>query len=75
MSKDKLTAIGQALYGTQWQSDLARALNIDSRRVRQWLNDERGLPDWLEGELNRLLTDKITLCQSLLDIAKQQTNQ
>ncbi len=70
MTKDQLSTIGTALYGTQWQSDLARALDIDSRRVRQWLNDERPLPDWLDGELNQLLQDKITLCQSLITIKK-----
>ncbi|UZA25342.1 helix-turn-helix domain-containing protein [Moraxella bovis] len=66
MTKDRLIAIGQALYGTQWQSDLARALDIDSRRVRQWLNDERGLPDWLDDELKKLLDDKIKQCQALM---------
>lgn len=55
MNKETLTAIGQVLYGTQWQSDLARALNIDSRRIRQWLNEERPIPDWLNEELKRLL--------------------
>ncbi len=70
MTKDQLAAIGSALYGTQWQSDLARTLDIDSRRVRQWLNNERPLPDWLDGELNQLLQDKITLCQSLITIKK-----
>lgn len=66
MTKEQLTEIGQALYGTQWQSDLARALNIDSRRVRQWLNDERPLPDWLGGELKVMLTDNIDQCQKCL---------
>lgn len=67
MTKEQLTAIGQALYGTQWQSDLARALNIDSRRVRQWLNDERPLPDWLDAELKTLLTKNIAACQQCLN--------
>ncbi|UYZ74519.1 helix-turn-helix domain-containing protein [Moraxella bovis] len=66
MTPDQLTAIGTALYGTQWQSDLARALNVDSRRVRQWLKEERPIPDWLDDELKVLLNEKISLCQSLL---------
>ncbi|MBE9597166.1 hypothetical protein [Moraxella sp. K2450] len=61
-----VTARRRALYGTQWQSDLARALGIDSRRVRQWLNDERGLPDWLDNELQTLLDNKIRQCQALM---------
>ena len=59
MTPDQLTHIGQILSGTQWQSDLARALDIDSRRVRQWLNNERPIPDWLNGELKTLLDDNI----------------
>nr|WP_276591270.1 transcriptional regulator [Moraxella bovis] len=50
--------MGTALYGTQWQSDLARALNVDSRRVRQWLKEERPIPDWLDDELKVLLNEK-----------------
>lgn len=66
MNKETLTAIGQVLYGTQWQSDLARALNIDSRRIRQWLNNERPIPDWLNKELKRLLLVNIDECQKCI---------
>lgn len=66
MTKDTLIQIGQVLYGTQWQSDMARALGIDSRRIRQWLADERPLPDWLEDELQTLLADNIAQATALL---------
>lgn len=29
--------IGTALFGTQWQEDMARALGISGRSVRYWL--------------------------------------
>lgn len=67
MTLEQLTAVGQALYGTQWQSNLARSLNIDSRRVRQWLNNERPLPEWLDAELRKLLEQNIKECQQCLD--------
>lgn len=66
MNHEQLTQIGVALYGTQWQSDLARALNIDSRRVRQWLNHERPIPDWLVYEVLVLLQNNIIECQKLM---------
>lgn len=66
MTKDTLIQIGQVLYGTQWQSDMARALNIDSRRIRQWLACERPLPDWLDDELKMLLSDNIAQAQNAL---------
>lgn len=65
LTTTQLTAIGVALYGTQWQSDLARALSVDSRRVRQWLNNERPIPEWLQGELITLLSADIDECQRL----------
>lgn len=47
---DHLRVIGEALYGERWQSDIARDLNVDSRRVRQWLASERPIPAgiWVE---------------------------
>lgn len=73
ITKDLLIKVGQALYGAQWQSDLARALDVDSRRVRQWLNDERPIPEWLLSELNTLLTKNIDDCQRLLQVLASQT--
>lgn len=36
-----LEAAGKALYGAQWQSALAHALGVKSRRVREWVAGER----------------------------------
>lgn len=33
-----LVAVGQALYGTRWQSELARALGVSDRTVRGWIS-------------------------------------
>lgn len=47
---EQLRIIGEALYGERWQSDIARDLDVDSRRVRQWLAGERPIPAgiWVE---------------------------
>lgn len=36
-----LEQAGKVLYGDQWQSNLARSLGVDSRRIRQWMAGER----------------------------------
>lgn len=36
-----MEAAGKALYGREWQSKLAHALDVDPRRVRQWFAGER----------------------------------
>ncbi|MDO4434584.1 MAG: hypothetical protein Q4B82_08410 [Alysiella sp.] len=75
MTTDQLIQAGQALYGEQWQSNLARSLNIDSRRIRQWLKGERPLPPWLAHELVRLLQHNIHQCQACLSQIEMQQNE
>lgn len=74
LTKEQLAQSGQALYGERWQTDLAKALTIDSRRVRQWLADERPIPDWLTGELIALLEKNSETTASLAGELKKQTN-
>ena len=33
---EKLKLVGEAMFGAQWQSDLARGLDVSSRTVRIW---------------------------------------
>lgn len=55
MNIEQLEQSGQLLYGDQWQSNLARELSIDSRRVRQWVTGDRPISDWVGGEVMQLL--------------------
>lgn len=36
MSAELLERTGRALYGQQWQSDLARDIGVSDRTVRNW---------------------------------------
>lgn len=58
MDVNKLTEAGRLLYGDQWQSNMARDLNIDSRRIRQWVSGERSVSDWVLAEIQALLDKK-----------------
>ncbi|MGP5539299.1 hypothetical protein [Psychrobacter celer] len=55
MNIEQLEQSGQLLYGDQWQSNLARELSIDSRRVRQWLSGTTPVSPWVGGEVMQLL--------------------
>ncbi len=58
MSKDieLLKQAGNALYGTQWQSDLARQLGFkEARRIRQWLTGDRPIPATVWDTIKNLL--------------------
>lgn len=55
MTPEELKKAGELLFGNQWQSDLARALEVDSRRVRDWLQERRPIPVGVKTEIIELL--------------------
>ena len=68
--KNILIQCGQALYGERWQTDLARDLGLsDGRRIRQWLSDDRPIPEGVWNDLGKLLADrKIVINEALIAI-------
>lgn len=50
-----LRAAGEALYGTRWQSDLARDLKVSDRTVRRWDAGSNEIPSGVWPELRALL--------------------
>ncbi|MEG9884161.1 MAG: hypothetical protein V6Z86_06010 [Hyphomicrobiales bacterium] len=68
----ELAAIGQALYGPRWQTDLARNLGVDSRRIRQWLASARPVPVTIWAELaGHLAMRKMTIDRVLADMGAE----
>ena len=55
MTRDQLTAVGEALYGPRWQAALSGDLNVALRTVQRWDAGERGIPDTLSDDLRALL--------------------
>jgi hypothetical protein len=66
-----IRAIGQALFGTQWQTDLGTELGMNRRTVQRWLagQDEprRGVWD----DLERILSERIKAQQVLCDAIRK----
>lgn len=57
-----LAAVGEALYGPRWQSDLARDLGVSDRTMRRWAAGTHSPPPGLIDELRRLVEQRgITL--------------
>ena len=57
MSGADLERAGVALYGDRWQSALARDLNINDRRIREYM-ERGGAPSWIRAEIFGLLAVK-----------------
>lgn len=67
MTKDLLIKTGRALYGERWQTDLSKDINLSSpRRIRQWLADERPIPDGIENDLAGLLLERLDEIKGVL---------
>lgn len=70
-SKELLIIAGSALFGCRWQTEIARKLGLkDGRRIRQWLDEERPMPNSLTADLAKLLNsrkEKVKKC--LCDIS------
>lgn len=45
MSADELGVIGRFLFGTYWQSQLARAIAVNPRRVRYWKSGQKPISE------------------------------
>lgn len=63
---DRLRCAGEALYGSRWQSDLARALGVGDRRVREWAAGERRTTLGVWVEIAKLLRQRAAVIAELL---------
>lgn len=67
---DLLESIGQALYGSRWQSDMARAIDVDDRTVRRWVYGGK-IPDGVFVDLMRILQERAMILDDLAEAAKR----
>jgi ribosomal protein S4 len=61
-----LRQAGEALHGQQWQTPLARDLNVADRTLRRWLNGET-VPPGISQELLQLVEKRLQHSQQELD--------
>lgn len=60
-----LVECGEALYGPQWQSALARDVGVSDRTVRRWAAGTNDVPAGLYLDLLRLTQERSTLLDGL----------
>lgn len=63
---ERLTIIGQAIYGRSWQSQIADDLLVDRRSVNHWLNGTRTMPNGIWLELNELALKRIKQIENIV---------
>jgi hypothetical protein len=62
-----LVACGQALYGQQWQTALARDLGVSDRTMRRWIAGAQPAPDGLTVDLLRLCVERAQVLDELCE--------
>jgi hypothetical protein len=67
ITQDNLRAVGEALYGPRWQSELSRDLNVAVRTVQRWDAGERGIPASLGDDLCDLLVRRRNKISDLIE--------
>ena len=62
-----LTACGEALYGPQWQSPLARELGVSDRTVRRWVAGTSDMPTGITTDLLRITQARAVALDGLVE--------
>lgn len=57
MNKELLIKTGEAAFGANWQTDLAKKLEVSARSIRYWVSGERQVPS-IEKELISVLENR-----------------
>lgn len=65
-----LVECGEALYGPQWQSALARDLGVADRTVRRWVAGTSEVPAGLYVDLLRLTQERASALDTLAERLK-----
>lgn len=68
-----LVDCGEALYGPQWQSALARDLGISDRTMRRWVAGTSEPPAGLYADLLRLTQERAAQLDSLAPRLREAT--
>ncbi len=65
-----LVECGEALYGPQWQSALARDLGVADRTVRRWVAGTSEVPAGMYVDLLRLTQERASALDTLAERLK-----
>lgn len=74
MSTALLHEVGEALFGPQWQCELARALAVSDRTVRRWAAGTHAPPPRVWADIARLAFDRRASLSRLLPLAAAQSD-
>lgn len=60
MKKETLIAAGEAAFGPRWQTDIAEALGVSDRTVRNWISGKYQIPSTISADIVLILNRRKT---------------
>lgn len=72
-SRALFVLVGEALWGANWQTEMANALGISARTVRYWVSGARPVQPYAQGQPTALMLAALvdTRIEELRNILKQ----
>ena len=61
-----LISAGVILFGPYFKSELANTLDADLRELRKWCAGSKPIPEWVIGEVRKLLTERRAALNNLI---------
>ncbi len=65
-----LSRVGEALYGSHWQTDLAKAVGVSDRTMRRWVAEPGSVPRGLYMDLLNLVVERQVVLDDLVELLK-----
>lgn len=65
---EKLIAVGEAVYGKNWQSPISRSLDISDRTIRRFVSGNTNIPVNLSTRLISAMEQEMNKIQSAINI-------
>ena len=67
IQQNALVTIGEAMFGSRWQSELARQIDVSDRTLRRWIANPDSIPEAVWAELRSLCARR---GQVLIDLSR-----
>lgn len=58
MEQPLIVSVGEALFGSRWQSELARAIGVADRTVRRWVAGSHPVPAGVYAQMLEIMRDR-----------------
>lgn len=71
MDREKFIAASRAAFGERWQTDMAHALGVSDRTVRNWVSGKYNLPPTLSADIKLILEKRKAQIKEAIEMSTE----